>query len=465
MQDKSDAQLLREYVAQKSDAAFGEIVRRHANLVYSAALRQAGSADWAADIAQRVFIDLARKAKPVAGQLRDGGSVAGWLYRATRYTALNLLREEGRRQARERTIMEDSQPTSGSAPDWHHLAVLLDEAMSALSEQDREAVVLRFFEKQDFRRLGAALGVSDDAAQKRVARSLEKLRLVLVRRGVTTTAAALSGALTANAVHAAPAGLASAWISASLAGAVAETGRSLTLIKIMSMSKIQIGLTTVVVGGLAVTATLQHQAGLRARAENDTLRQQVAALVADNAAYSNRLQNVPAPAAGDDSQRRELLRLRGEVGMLRQQTNAAAKLLEENRRLQSRPQVAEGALQNQNLRIRTVNAAKILGVAVRVWANDNNNVFPTNFASISNELGTGLGDFPVETFEMVNSGKTSVQTPGAVFARERDPRPAAQGGWERVYLLCDGSVQVAHSPDGNFDGWEQSNTAPVTANR
>ena len=107
MQAKSDAQLLREYSLEKSESAFGEVVHRHADLVYSAALRQVGSPDLASEIAQRVFIDLARKARSLAGNSGENASLAGWLYRATRYAALNLLRDERRRHVRERQVMQE----------------------------------------------------------------------------------------------------------------------------------------------------------------------------------------------------------------------------------------------------------------------------------------------------------------------------------------------------------------------
>src|ERR1700691_4707714 len=119
MQAKSDAQLLREYAGQKSEAAFGEVVHRHAGLAYSAAVRQAQSPDLAREVAQKVFIDLARKARSLAGSLREDASLAGWLFRATRYAALNLLREERRRHARERQVMQDLQSTSETSPNWH----------------------------------------------------------------------------------------------------------------------------------------------------------------------------------------------------------------------------------------------------------------------------------------------------------------------------------------------------------
>src|SRR5262245_40577571 len=95
---KSDAQLLREYAERANEAAFRESVFRHTDLVYSATLRQVSSLDLAGDVAQNVFTDLARKAGSVAKDLSENASLVGWLYRGTRFEALNLLREEHRRQ-------------------------------------------------------------------------------------------------------------------------------------------------------------------------------------------------------------------------------------------------------------------------------------------------------------------------------------------------------------------------------
>jgi RNA polymerase sigma factor (sigma-70 family) len=465
MQATSDVQLLRQYAGDKSEAAFGEVVHRYADLVYSAAWRQVGSADLAGEVAQNVFIDLARKAHSLAKSLREDASLAGWLFRATRYAALNLMREERRRHAREKEVMQELHPISETAPDWHSVAPLLDEAILTLDEQERDALLLRYFKNQDFRAVGAALGVSDDTAQKRVARSLEKLRETLQRRGVKTTNAALSAVLASHAVQAAPTGLAAAWISASLAGATAGSGGLLTVLKLMSMTKLQFGLGAIIVGGLAVTVANQHHTESQMREETQALRLQLAGLAADNESLSNSLRLVtPARPIGDD-QLRELLRLRGEVGMLRQKTNQIGSLREQIRHLQGRAgesaqdQEAEAAKFAEH-RQNTVNAAKQIGLAMRIYANDNDNQYPTNFAQIHNELANTtnfFGDIPLESFEMVNVGRVNDTYPQAAEARERTPRQSPLGDWERVYLLGDGSVQTAHSPDGNFEAWEQSN--------
>src|SRR5690349_3679327 len=173
MQEKSDAELLREYAGQANEAAFREIVTRHADLVYASALRQVRSPELARDIAQTVFADLVRKAPALGQILAESASLVGWLYRSTRFAALTQLRDDRRRQARERQAMQNFDTTSETATEWERVGPVLDEAMADLSDEDREALLLRFFKNHDFRAIGVSLGVSDDAAQKRVSRALE----------------------------------------------------------------------------------------------------------------------------------------------------------------------------------------------------------------------------------------------------------------------------------------------------
>src|SRR5688572_31462474 len=151
MQETSDAQLLRHYAENGSEAVFGELVTRYTDLVYSAALRQLNSPDLACDITQSVFTDLARKAGTLAEKVPAGGSLAGWFHRSTRYAALNHLRDIRRRQANERQAMEQLLTDSESVPDWELIRPVLDEGLDSLGEEDREALLLRFFKNQDLR--------------------------------------------------------------------------------------------------------------------------------------------------------------------------------------------------------------------------------------------------------------------------------------------------------------------------
>ncbi len=332
MQAKSDAQLLRDYASSRDEAAFREIVARHTDLVYSAAWRQVESSDLAGDVAQSVFLDLARKAKSVSDRLSADASLAGWLYRSTRYTALNHLRDTRRRTTHERLAMEQLIAHSETAPDWGQIRPLLDEIMSALDDDDREALLLRYFKNQDFRAVGAALGISDDAAQKRVSRAVERLRELFAKRGVTVGAGGLVIVIAANAVQAAPAGLAAMISTAALTG-TAVTATIATATKAIAMTTIQkvlVATTIAIVAGAGIYEThqssqlrdriqalQQQQAPMAAQIqqlqqERDNATKRLAALLAEN----ERLNSA--------SQADELLRLRSEVTRLRDAENRAA---------------------------------------------------------------------------------------------------------------------------------------------
>ncbi|HUR59136.1 MAG TPA: sigma-70 family RNA polymerase sigma factor, partial [Opitutaceae bacterium] len=213
-----DAELLRLYAAERSEAAFAELVRRHLNLVYSVALRQvAGDAHLAQDVSQQVFTALARKARAVA----ERPSVSGWLYRSTHFAASSVVRTERRRRVREQEmyVMNSPERKTGPHADWEGFRPELDAAIAELNEGDRDAVSLRFFEGRSFAEVGVALRLTENAARMRVDRALDKLNAALSRRGVTSTGAAITSMLANQAGVAAPAGLAHIVTSASSAGA------------------------------------------------------------------------------------------------------------------------------------------------------------------------------------------------------------------------------------------------------
>jgi RNA polymerase sigma factor (sigma-70 family) len=230
-----DAKLMREFVENRSETAFAELVARHINLVYSTAVRMVQDPALATDVAQLVFIQLARKA-PI---IRSGQALPGWLYRVTRCQAANALRDDHTRRQRETEAMNVIQTEAGSSQAWESIAPHLEEAMNTLSTADQNAVVLRFFQDRSWREVAGALALREDAAQKRVRRALAKLRSYFVRRGIVISAALLASVLAANAVSAAPAGLAASIATASLAGAAGSTSFTLAslLTKTMLMKK------------------------------------------------------------------------------------------------------------------------------------------------------------------------------------------------------------------------------------
>lgn len=278
MESLTDAELLAEWIAHRSQAAFALLVRRHISLVHSAARRQVNDPHLAEEITQAVFVLLASKAESLGRNV----VLAGWLCRTAHFVARDKQRSERRRKQREHLAarMETNSDPAADAV-WQQLAPHLDEAVAQLGEADRAAIVLRFYEQRPLDQIGITFGVGADAAQKRVARALDKLRAIFTGKGVSLTAPAMASAITANAVQIAPAGLA-AQVSA---GAIVA-GTSVTATTLLSMSVLHKTIISVTVAAAVGTATHQtmqasanrHEA--RAMREANSIRQKQIQLLA-----------------------------------------------------------------------------------------------------------------------------------------------------------------------------------------
>lgn len=239
----SDQELLSAYAECRSEAAFAELVYRHIDLVHSAALRMVRDPHLAKDVSQGVFVALARD----AGKLSNHPVLSGWLHRTARNIAAQAVRTEVRRRNREKeaTTMNEFSETDVS---WEEIAPHLDSALAELGESDRDAILLRYFENKSAKHMAAILGISAEAAQKRVSRAVEHLRENLAKRGITAGAAGLAGVIAANAVQAAPLGLAATISAAALVGtasaviaatktvAMTTTGKALTAAAIIVLA-------------------------------------------------------------------------------------------------------------------------------------------------------------------------------------------------------------------------------------
>ena len=225
--DEDDASLLQEYCASLHESAFRFLVERHLPAVWGAACRIVnGDAALAEDIAQEVFAHLAVHAPKLPPRVVLGG----WLHRHTCFTASKTIRAAARRRAREH--QHAASMTAATADDpWPDIAPHLDAALHALPAADRDAVVLRFFEKRDFRAIAAALGTTEDAARMRTARALEKLRGLLGKRSALLTVALLTSLLAEKSIAAPAAGLTSQIVQSSLArAAIPAAGGLATLL-------------------------------------------------------------------------------------------------------------------------------------------------------------------------------------------------------------------------------------------
>lgn len=208
--ETTDHELLTQYGRQGRQDAFAELVKRHLNLVYSVARRQVGSPELAAEVSQMVFIHLSRE----ASRLPVGTVLPAWLFTVARRKAIDAVRAEARRRAREGTAASLAEADVGPSP-WSAVEPLLDDAMNELDAGERAAVLLRYFGNRSLRDVGRELGISDDAAQKRVGRALDRLRDLLRQRGLAATSAVLASQLASHAVENAPSSVAtSVWAGA-----------------------------------------------------------------------------------------------------------------------------------------------------------------------------------------------------------------------------------------------------------
>jgi len=316
----TDAELLRSYAEDGSETAFTEMVERHVDLVYGAAMRQAwGDAALAEDLTQAVFTAMARQ----AGALSQHPVLSGWLYNYVRYQAANHRRAEQRRKKREQAAMNmDPDETIEEADSlWEEVKPVLDDAMDGLAEQDRNAVLLRFYENQSLREVGAALGLSENAARMRVARALTKLRNLLSQRGVGSSTAGLARALGVDAACCAPSGLA-ATVATNALAATAGVGATTALATIMSMTKVKAGLAAAVLtAGLGIVGVQESRVS-KLREENATLQTKVADL-APLRAEIERLKRTVANSDPDEERERSVLEIAGLRGRL---TMAQAKI-------------------------------------------------------------------------------------------------------------------------------------------
>jgi RNA polymerase sigma factor (sigma-70 family) len=472
MENVPDARLLREFATRGNDAAFREIVSRHTDLIFSAALRQVNSPDSAADIAQKVFCDLAHKAGEVAEKFSADASLAGWLFRSTRFAALNHLRDESRRRAHERQAMEQLLTNSESAADWEQIRPLLDEAMDTLNDDDRDALLLRFFKNKNLREVGEQLKISDDAAQKRVSRAVEKLREFFTKRKITMGASGLTILISANAVQSAPLGLAAKIFMFALAGKTISTSTVIAATKTIAMTTLQKTLVVAALTAAIGTGIYQaHQVSqLREQVQNLQqsqlpLNEQLAQLQHERDNATNQLAGLLAENAQlkSNSNEDELLKLRGEVTQLKtaktqrenDPTDAAVRAL-----MDKENQLKQYVEQHPNEKIPEfpfIGDQSWLTIAETKFETTNDYQNAMRFLRFSAEDGFGA---LVANALMKYSDANNRQFPADLSQLQPYLDPSAEDILTQLYTIAPASI-VKDAPPKFVNGVRMSNATPM----
>ena len=466
------------YLKERSEEAFTQVVTDHVDLVYGTALRSlAGDVHLAKDATQSVFIDLAGK-KP---KLESDAALAGWLYRHTQFTASKMVRTEQRRRQREQKFghMKPSLD-SGSDDQLELVSPHLDQCLQELGDSDRETLLLRFFQKKPLKRVGEELGISADAAQKRVRRALDKLKGLLERRGVALTVTSLATVLTSQSAVAAPLGLAAQIASTSLLASATQTGWVAALTQMnqhfigMKTSYIVTGAATMMV---AVPLVYQFQSMQALKEEQEALREEITAMdgVSEDYTAWQMAQNELARFEQLRDELGDKGRIAEEVDALKaddaedklrkmaELNDAKAKL--ENAQLEK--EEVEKQIQFKNHQVKVVNTLKHLGLAAHIFASEHAEQFPSSFDEMEEQL-SGLEeqfkDTPLEGFEYFRHERPVVfsgsdrKEPTMILFREVEPRFDGET-YHRAYTFYDGSVQIKQSETPDFSEFEKLHTA------
>jgi RNA polymerase sigma factor (sigma-70 family) len=274
-------------------------------------------------VTQGVFMALAQ----AAAQLAEHPVLSGWLHRTARNLAVKAIRTDARRRAREHEAAAMNELLSGeSDASWEQIAPHLDAALGELDDPDRDALLLRYFERKSAREMAETLGISDEAAQKRVSRATDRLREVFAKRGIAVGAGGLAVVLAANTVQSAPVGLV-ATISAAAAAGTAVTAATLTsaatTIAMTTLQKVIVGTTIALIAGAGIYEA--HQASqLRNQVQNlqqekAPLEAQIQQLQQERDDATNRLAGLRDELAAAKKSPAEVVKLRGEVGQLRRE--------------------------------------------------------------------------------------------------------------------------------------------------
>jgi hypothetical protein len=359
---------------------------------------------------------------------------------------------------------------NATANDWTQIEPLLDDAMAALDETDRAAILLRYFENKNLREVGRQLGIGDDAAQKRVSRAVERLREFFSKKKITLGASSLGILISANAVQAAPIGLAATISAAVLTGAAIPTSSAITTTKIIAMTTLQ---KTFITAALVATVSAgifeAHQnSQLRGQIQNlqqqqSSWNEQIAQLQREHDNATNQITGLISENAQlkSNSNENELLKLRGEVGISHRQADEVQKLQADNRQLKQ--QLTENEIKDKQF------AAEAWMRALVSYANNHQGQLPESFDQAASFLPRDYDDNGTvpDQYEMLYHGNLNALTNSDVIVfREKKLWRTENGRLGRFDVLASGRAQYGSAPDGTADNdlsdYEKENAAPMT---
>ncbi len=224
MTGDSDESLLKSFAARRDGRAFRQLADRYLGLIFHTALRRTGDRQLAEEIAQNILCALAKKAAPLA---RKPELLPAWLHRATLFESSKAMRSESSQQRRKQLASPADSPEPPSV--WSETIPHLDAALDKLPDADRRVLLLHYFDNRPFPAIARALGKNPEAVKKQSLRALEKLRRLLLSRGVTVSAVTLAAGLGAELAKAAPAAFLKSATAAVLAGTASYSTSGLTL--------------------------------------------------------------------------------------------------------------------------------------------------------------------------------------------------------------------------------------------
>jgi len=360
---------------------------------------------------------------------------------------------------------------------WEHIQSHLDHCLQELNASDRETLLLRYFKESNLKDVGQALGVSEDAAQKRVRRALDKLKILLGRQGVALSATSLATLMSAHSVTAAPLGLAAQVTSATLATAGAGTGLGwlATQLKMpLTLMKTPYMLTSAAVIGIGTPLMYQYYSIHTLKAEQRDVRAQLEELGDVPGAYQDWLRTRGEILALEKLQQEleDKPRLEAQVASLKsdgaeRKRAQLARLNEAQAQLQDAASKKEETIRNIEFRdhqIKVINVMKHMGLAARIYANEHGDLLPTDMEQIDWEsyLKPELTEeVPLEGFEYHRHERKLFETePRMILFREVTSRFDGEQ-YFRAYTFVDGSVQIHASETDDFSEWEAQHTATM----